>query len=145
MTWRAFIDDVTSRVDPEFRKAPEYGPPAPPKAIERLERQLGCSLPAELRELLLEHDGVRDGDWLVWSIKEMAKNNLEGWREPDLILPTDLLAFASAGADGILFAFEKGSPSSTIFAWDPIPHERPVLARSLRAFIEGWKLGTITV
>ncbi|CAN7192683.1 hypothetical protein [Knoellia sp. LjRoot47] len=35
-----------------------FGEPAPPRRIEALERDVGHPLPLELRELLLEADGI---------------------------------------------------------------------------------------
>jgi hypothetical protein len=49
----------------------------------------------------------------------------------------DAVAFADAGVDGVVFAFDVSGIGLEIFAWHPIAAERQVMARSLREFLFG--------
>jgi hypothetical protein len=121
------------------------------------------ALPSTLRSLLLETDGVQDcfldvnGQWrydmyLPWSSTEIIEEN-EDFRSDKLqrLYPRNfknMLFFASAGADGILFGFqvlENRMCDTSVMVWDPIPNEWRISATDLKTFIEGWLTSKISV
>ena len=93
-----------------FGSAARLAEPAPAADVDRLSRELGVEVPADLRTLLLATDGVTDryGARLVWPTAEIARQNREfrttvEFRE--LYMPFDaLLLFGEAG-DGDLFFY----------------------------------------
>jgi hypothetical protein len=118
--------------------------------------------PPELRNLLLETDGVMDTmeyhgkfkntGWFLWPTDEIEKNNI--WFRSALGHDTydrsfhNLLFFTGAGVDGILFAYIVASgqvEESNIHVWHPIDDTVELVAPSLNAFIEKWKSGELTV
>src|ERR1041385_2943853 len=81
----------------------EFAGPASGSQLASVEQALGIQLPQDLRELLLESDGVRAhyGAGVVWPASEIMKQNHlfrtdEGFKE--LYMPFDHLLFF--GADG---------------------------------------------
>ena len=108
---------------------------------------------------MLETNGVMDmmaiadGDWfesmwLLWQIEEVMEQNRSyraaGAYERDF---HDLVFFAGAGTDGVLFAFPvvDGVSESRVVVWHPILDELDHLAPSLEGFLRGWLTGTISV
>ena len=154
MSWRTLIDEAYARGREGAR--PRYETPTYAGALDRVERGLTCQLPPELRELLLETDGIMelidvDGGWIqsmwiIWRLDELRDRNIELRRERgEGRFPSDALAFAGAGADGILFVFDLRTDTSEVFAWDPIDAQLVPKARSLREFLPGWVAGKIPV
>ena len=124
-------------------------------AIAQAEQSLHLTLPADLRTLLLETDGISGeyGPHYVWSLATIVRENLAIYQtELDWFhaMPLDhLLFFANAGVDGILFAFpiwQQGIPSPVpVYAWYPLEDKRIRLARSLAEYLTGWLEGTLSV
>lgn len=99
---------------------------------------------------------IDEGDWfesmwLLWNIDEIVEQNLyrraateERSFERDF---TSLVFFASAGTDGILFAFpvEDGFCAPRVMVWHPIIDELEEIAPSLEGFLRGWLTNTISV
>lgn len=141
---------------------PDFFPRASSEEIGNAETQLNVRLPASLRSLLLESDGVMDmmsvdgGDWfdsmwLLWSLDAIAEQNSaildagDGMQKCGL---RRMLFFAGAGADGILFGFpitDEGVCSPSVVVWHPIANEVDEVAESLEEFLRGWLTGAISV
>ena len=164
MSWRELITGVYEgrRQQPGIAGKPEFYPAASAQAIADAEADLNATLPASLRSLLLETNGVMDmmaidgGDWfesmwLLWKIEETVEQNrfyrgasADGTYERDF---TNLVFFAGAGTDGILFGFpvEDRVCAPRVMVWHPIMDELDELARSLEDFLRGWLTSTISV
>lgn len=88
--------------------------------------------------------------WLVWSVEEIARENLSvrkiwGGRDPQASFE-NMLFFANAGSDGILFAFDAlaGEPQvQTIVSWHPIENRINRIGFSLESFLENWLTGLV--
>ena len=90
--------------------------------------------------------------WLVWPTDQIIRENLlvrsegaEGTYDSDL---HDLLFFAGAGSDGILFAHpiaEDRIAALEVVVWHPIDDELTEIAPSLEEFVQGWLTGAISV
>lgn len=164
MNWRQLI---TSSYEgrpqrPGIAAQPRFHPAASGPDFAAAESALHAALPAALRSLLLETNGVMemmaiDGGewfeslWIVWSIGEIVEQNRyyrtlteKGTYRRDF---RNLVIFAAAGTDGILFAFpaENGVAAPQVQVWHPIMDELNVLAPSLEDFLRGWLTGTISV
>ncbi|MFN3152289.1 SMI1/KNR4 family protein [Bremerella sp.] len=156
-TWRERVERAyDSRVNAEGTSSrPAFYPPCGIHQINQAEERLGVSLPAGLKSLLLESDGLMDllsvdgheyfeSLWLVWPIEMIVNENQRVTQQGTV----DRLFFASAGTDGILF----GCPASlnddaecAVLAWYPMEDRIVPLADSLGEFIEGWLANRLTV
>lgn len=123
----------------------EFAAPAVAPDLETVEQALGIQLPQDLRELLLESDGVKAhyGSGVVWSASEIRKQNElfrtdEGFKE--LYMPFDNLLFFGADGGGDQFAFaihaDKRIHKRDIFRWKHESDERVWLANCLEVFFE---------
>ena len=164
MTWRELITGIYEGRphQPGIAGKPEFYAAATAANIAAAEAALSASLPDSLRLLLLETNGVMDmmaidvGDWfesmwLLWKVEEIVEQNRyyrvateEGTYERDF---GNLVFFAGAGTDGILFAFpvEDGVCAPGVVVWHPIMDELEELAPSLEDFLRGWLTSTISV
>lgn len=165
MHWHEFITGAYKRQKhgPGIASKPVFHPPALVQDVADLEAQLNVRLSASLRSLLLETNGVMDmlaidgGDWfenmwLLWPISEIINANLlpqtGGARSTHDSNLDDLLFFAGAGCDGILFGHpitDGRMAAPEVRVWYPLRDEAPVVAPSLKEFIQGWESGEITV
>lgn len=157
MNWRNRLSELAGNqgdIRFDFRK------PASLQEITVLESTLSARMPAALKELLLQTNGVMEelaveGDWienkwLIWPVGMIAHENLVGRRQyaKNLQDLDALLFFASAGCDGILFAHpseNENSYASRVVAWLPIEGELQPLASSLEEFLEGWTNGSANI
>jgi hypothetical protein len=153
--WRAAIRKCQPPLEPIAGNdsGPEFFPGATPEDLAAVEQQLGVNLPASLRELLCETNGVlvMFGQHLIWSTDEIVRRNVE-MRTPayqEGYMPFDhLLFFGDAGVDGIQFAFaiNKGKiQREDVYMWNPYDDTRAWEATSLRMYIEWWLGGKIKV
>jgi hypothetical protein len=165
MNWCKLISDIyeTRAEQPGIACEPKFYAAASAGAIADGEGRLDARLPASIRSLLLETDGVMevmaidggelfDSGWLLWTVAEIVEQNLfyrvaseDGTYERDF---RQLVFFADAGADGILFAFpvmDDRLCAPCVVAWHPIMDELDELAPSLEGFLRGWLTGTINV
>src|SRR5688572_8799140 len=100
--WRELVSRLFD--DARFRS------PATAHELQEVESALGLTLPADLRSLLLESNGVA-ADYsapLVWSAAEMIEQNLLFRRNPEfreLYMPFDALLFFGAEGNGDQFAY----------------------------------------
>jgi hypothetical protein len=164
MSWRALITGIHEGRPhpPGIAGKPEFYPATTAANIAAAEAALLASLPDSLRSLLLETNGVMDmmaiddGDWfesmwLLWRIEEVVEQN-RYYREARVGRTfdrdfSDLVFFAGAGTDGILFAFPvvDGCCDSRVIVWRPIMDELDELAPTLEEFLRGWLTSTISV
>jgi hypothetical protein len=164
MNWRELITGIyeTRALQPGIAGKPQFYPPASPGDIADAEVRLNAGFPASIRALLLETNGVMemmalDGGewfesmWLLWTVAELVEQNLfyraateDGTYDRDF---RDLVFFAGAGVDGILFAFPVIDRicAPRVVVWHPIMDELDELAPSLEDFLRGWLTGTISV
>lgn len=164
-SWRELIERAYSaRRDAEGTSSkPAFYPPVAIPLIATAEDCLITSFPAPLKTLLRESDGVMDmlsvsgGDffeslWLVWPVQVIQEENLR-FRERVIQENSnhdarDLLFFATAGTDGILFGLRAAPSESTdcpVLAWYPLGNRLVHLTDSLADFMVGWLTNRITV
>jgi hypothetical protein len=134
----------------------EFRSPASVSDLEAVEESLKQRLPASLRSLLEETDGVYSHDaylYIVWSAREIGRRN-RGMRDDTRLAESymsfeSLLFFADAGWDGILFAFPITASGTVqdrnIMAWYPIADSRPVVAFLLKDYLTRWLKGDLKV
>lgn len=121
----------------------EFAAPASDEEIDRIERQLGQTVPDDLRDVLRQTDGVRAeyGSGLVWSVQEIIDENTEARQNADfaeLYASFDQLMFMGDNGGGDQFAFARtpsGRPDE-VFVWDHETDERTPVARSLEDYLE---------
>ncbi len=163
MNWRERIEEMyaSREAQPGIASRAQFREPASLQEMESLEETLRVRLPAELRTLLLETNGVLEllqvdnGEWienmwLIWPTTMIADDNLR-WRQPSARDTWDrdfsrFLFFADAGSDGILFGHpvEGKDATASVSMWIPIGDEVTSIAPSLETFLDGWLRGTIT-
>jgi hypothetical protein len=130
----------------------EFRPGASEASLAEAELSLGHPLPADLRTLLAESDGV---DWsevqlnLIWPLEQIVKTNLE-FRSPQFDLretsmPFEPLVFFADAGDGDQFAFARVSPprDRDVFAWNHMDDSRSWVAPDLRTVIEWFADGRV--
>jgi hypothetical protein len=120
-----------------------FGLPANPAEVARAENDLELALPAELKLLLGECDGVVAdyGTNIVWSASELLQRNQE-MRDADsfrdLYMPFGNLLFFGDDGGGDLFAFAVQGNGSIcrpdIFRWEHETDGRIWFASSLKDF-----------
>src|SRR6516165_5222268 len=111
--WRELINELTRDEQPigDVQPGPDFSAGATADELSAVERALSVQLPASLRELLGESNGVQVafGQHIIWSTDEIAHKNRTMRGDPayqKTWMPFDhLLFFGDAGVDGILFAF----------------------------------------
>jgi hypothetical protein len=165
MNWREFITDnyAVAPEQPGIASKPEFYPGASTHEIADVELRLNARLPASIRSLLLESDGVMgmmaiDGGewfkehWLLWTVAEVVEQNLwyrgESGKETYERDFRKVVFFADAGSDGILFGFpvrEDRACASHVVVWHPIEDELDDIASSLEDFLRKWLTSTIWV
>jgi hypothetical protein len=123
----------------------EFAVPAADSQLASLERTLGTQLPPDLRELLLESDGVKAhyGAGVVWPASEIQKQNQMFRTDEDfkkLYMPFDNLLFFGGDGGGDQFAFPIHGDGQVhkrdIFRWKHESDERVWLANCLELFFE---------
>jgi hypothetical protein len=160
MNWQQYINNLY-----KSKKGDESVGFYPPSSYERIlavELSLGIKLPPPLKDLLTDTNGVMalmklgeqtiKTSWLIWPIEEIERQNssfrVEAQKATYGRSFDDLLFFASAGADGILFAYRipAGQVSeSEIYVWHPMENTLRGVAPSLETFIKQWVTGEILV
>jgi hypothetical protein len=122
----------------------EFASPASPSQLVTVEQALGIQLPSDLRELLLECDGViAHYSGIVWSSSEIQKQNLMFRADKDfkeLYMPFNHLLFFGGDCGGDQFAFAIHADGQihkhAIFRWKHETDERVWAANSLQIFFE---------
>jgi hypothetical protein len=155
MGWRELVTAAYSeRKGSAASSFPRFGPGATEARLTQAARTLGMALPAELSAFLAECDGIMDvmeiegrpieTGWLMWEVDTIVAGRSDPARAT-LGPPETWLVFANAGADGILFGYDRAEPHDQIWAWYPSEGRRHLLAPSLSAFLHGWINGEVTV
>jgi hypothetical protein len=140
---------------------PRFRPPAQIATIESAEHDLGAEFPAELMEILLSADGVEEvlthtaGDvvigWLIWPVSQIVEENRrlrtetpENGNEGAI---HDVLFFANAGVDGILFGYDPATAtegrSKAIVVWKPLSTTLTAVGYDLEVFLKRWLTGDL--
>jgi hypothetical protein len=144
-SWR----ELVLRLTPHCK----FSPPATATQIATAERALGTALPAELRSLLLETNGIvgQYGLGLVWPVERITADNVAFRSNADfreLYMPFDpLLFFADAGnGDQFAFCVLAGEVRKTdVFVWNHEEDSRAWSAPSLERYLEWWLSGQLEV
>jgi hypothetical protein len=126
---------------------------ATPVELTLVETVMGIALPNELKDLLMESNGVLGtyGLRLIWSTQEIIKRNLEKRTDPaflDHYMPFEnLLFFADAGnGDQFAFAIIQGAiKRPDIYIWNHEDDSRSWVAPSLKHYLEWWLNGKLNV
>jgi hypothetical protein len=144
-SWRELVQRLTPDCD--------FSPPATESQIAAAERALGAALPADLRSLLLESNGIvgRYGLGLVWPVERIEADNVAFRSNADfgeLYMPFDhLLFFADAGnGDQFAYCVLTGEVRrDDVFAWNHEDDSRTWAAPTLARYLEWWLSGQLTV
>jgi hypothetical protein len=145
MNWRDHLS--------QFNLPVQFAEPASQPQLAAAERSLGIELPPQLRDLLLETDGIR-GEYdlpLVWSLDRIVRDNRHFRSEASfrtLYMPFDPLLFFSDAGNGDQFAFSILAGEvrrNDIFVWNHEDDSRTWVAANLRALLDGWISGKIRV
>lgn len=99
--------------------------PATSKEIEEVEKKFNVKLPAELRSLLEETDGIYDefGCYLVWSTSNIIVENTDRRTDEDFAdwyMPIDSLLFVADAGNGDLFGYSISNGTiqkDDIYVW----------------------------
>ena len=137
----------------KLSKAAVFKNSASESILTNLESKLNTSLPDELRELLLESDGVNGeyGLGLIWNSERIVSDNLNFRTNADfadLYMPFNCLLFFGDAGNGDQFAFpiRNGQiQSSDVFVWNHENDSRTWIAPSLGKYLEWWLDGTIKI
>jgi SMI1 / KNR4 family (SUKH-1) len=136
--WRELIE----RLDAEAT----FHPQATLEQLQAVESRLGVTLPAELRDLLLETNGaeVAYGTGLVWAAEEITTRNLDmrrAWQRGEWagVMPIDhLLFFGELGnGDFVCFPITAEGVRNRVFRWDHEDDSRISSATSLADWLRG--------
>jgi len=114
--------------------------PTTDSALVEAERQLGRSLPHELRQLLLESNGVigRTGVDTVWSIEQIVERNLYFRSDSsfaELYMPFDPFLFFGDNGGGDQFAFVQTPVRPDVFVWEHESDSRRWVAGGLGDYL----------
>ncbi|MFF2780590.1 SMI1/KNR4 family protein [Streptomyces sp. NPDC058052] len=118
----------------------EFRSPAQVAALADAEHSLGRELPAELRQLLLESNGIigRAAVDTVWPVEQIVKQNLLFCSDTafaQLYMPFDALLFFGDNGGGDQFAFVQTPQRPDIFVWEHETDSRRWAARDLRDYL----------
>jgi hypothetical protein len=125
-------------------REPEFGAPASFDSILEVEKGLNVALPAELKELLMECNGVsgKYGPEFVWPAERILKGNLEFRTFPDfpnIYMPFNCLLFFGDDGGGDQYAYRILNGvvrSNGIFEWVHETDSRTRVAWDLQDYLE---------
>ncbi|MEU2653829.1 SMI1/KNR4 family protein [Streptomyces sp. NPDC007325] len=114
--------------------------PAGASAIVEAERRLGRVLPADLKQLLSESDGVLGHSHVdtVWSLDEIVEQNLRFWSDEtfaELYMSFDALLFFGDNGGGDQFAFVRKPRRPDVFVWEHESDSRRWVANDLGDYL----------
>ena len=139
--WKSLLKDGKPREDAAY----EWRDPATADEIAQVERTLNLKLPPDLRDFLLQSNGVGNdmGDELVMSTAEIGENQQEtqsiyaDWEDADA---SRLLMFGNWLGNGDLYAYviqpEEGEELHDIVVFDHETGEARPLAKNLAALLQ---------
>ena len=129
--WSDLYEKLTSKH--EYIKP---NPPALHADIYTAEEKIGCKLPKDLADLLLEMNG---DSWFIFSIEQIIEANLSV-RQMDFYMPLDCILFFSGNGCGDYFGYpitrEDGVRSDRVFLWEHESDDRSWKTVSLEETIE---------
>ncbi|MEV7930653.1 SMI1/KNR4 family protein [Kitasatospora sp. NPDC088779] len=130
--WRQVARDVFP--DADFRD------PTDEAVLAEAERKLGEELPAGLKQLLLESNGIvgQTGVDTVWSIEQIVEQNIcfrSDGSFAQLYMPFDALLFFGDNGGGDQFAFVRTPRRPDVFVWEHETDSRRWAARDLRDYL----------
>jgi hypothetical protein len=137
LTWKRLVKKAASDT--------VFASPGSDSQIATVEQALGIKFPEDLRELLLESDGVTAhyGSGLIWSSSKVQEQNQIFRADVDfkeLYMPFDHLLFFGAECGGDQFAFAIHADGQIhkrdIFRWKHESDERIWSANCLEVFFE---------
>ena len=113
MDWHVIYRELTSK-----HNYIKPNPPATEKQISDVEKSLGCKLPNDLKELLLDMNG---DNWLIFSTEQITETNLSA-RKLDCFMPLDCLLFFGGNGCGDYYGYpitsQDGVRNDNVFMWD---------------------------
>lgn len=130
--WIELISDLYPEV--------QFAPPATSGLVDSVEDRLGVAIASDLRQLLMESDGVLDeySVDVVWPADRIANDNLEFRIREDfarLYAPFDSLVFFGDNGGGDQFAFPKNTTESGVFVWEHETDTRRKVADGLSDYL----------
>lgn len=132
----------------EWGKA-QFRDPATRAALQDVEASLGHSLTHELRELLIETDGI-EGEYglsLLWTAERIASDNRHFRSSAefgDLYMPFDGLVFFADAGNGDQF-FQSLSGNNDVYVWDHEDDSRTWVASTVLGYLKAWMRGELSV
>jgi len=141
--WRSYVLSLTADA--------VFGPPADDAALRETEGRLGVLLPAELRSLYAQTNGVLGEHELalIWPVERLLGDNLMFRTHadfPELYMPFDPLLFFADAGNGDQFAFTVLAGEvrrRDVFVWDHETDARVWAAPDLRLYLEWWLSGRL--
>ncbi|MFK0063050.1 SMI1/KNR4 family protein [Streptomyces werraensis] len=129
--WRDLIESFPSA---------ESDGPADPSLLDRIESELGQSLPSDLRSFPLESDGLADeyGTDVVWSAQRILDDNMHFRGDEQLrslYMPFDSLMFFGDNGGGDQFAFVRVPERNEVFVWDHETDSRNLVSPALESYL----------
>ena len=129
-----------------------FSNPASNYEIAKVEELFNVRLPQELKEIMLETNGVR-GIYdlgLVWSIDLIINENMRYRDDLSKVhyMPFDNLIFFAESGIGDLFGFPvvgNGICKDDVFVWNHEDDSRKWVAPSVSKYIEWWLNGVIKI
>ncbi|MFI6007979.1 SMI1/KNR4 family protein [Streptomyces sp. NPDC051243] len=114
--------------------------PAQAPELAAAEKQLRRTLPAELRQLLLESNGVIGHTHVatVWPINQIVQTNLHFWSDQafaQLYMPFTPFLFFGDNGGGDQFAFVQTPERPDIFVWEHESDSRRWVANNLQDYL----------
>jgi hypothetical protein len=131
--WKQVTRDVFA--DAGFRD------PTDEPVLVKAEQRLGKELPAGLKQLLLESNGIigQTSVDTVWTVEQIVEQNLRFRSDrsfAQLYMPFDALLFFGDNGGGDQFAFVQTPRRPDIFVWEHESDSRRWVARDLRDYLE---------
>ncbi|MCX4804237.1 SMI1/KNR4 family protein [Streptomyces sp. NBC_01214] len=108
--------------------------------LAEAERRLGRGIPPELKQLLLESNGVigQSSVDTVWAIDRIVEQNLLFWSDPSFArsyMSFEALLFFGDNGGGDQFAFVQMPRRPDVFVWEHETDSRRWVAGGLRDYL----------
>ena len=118
----------------------EIAEPASAADVDVIETQLGQTVPADLKALLLETNGVVDqyGTDVVWPAEKIAAENADFRTRADfneLYMPFIPLMFFGDNGGGDQFAFVRQPERTDVFVWEHETDSRRMVTGTLEQYV----------
>ncbi|MFI0242307.1 SMI1/KNR4 family protein [Streptomyces sp. NPDC016845] len=115
--------------------------PAQASDLIAAQTRLSRSLPSELRQLLLESNGLTGHTHvdIVWPIDQIVETNLSFWSDTtfaQLYMPFDPFLFFGDNGGGDQFAFVQTPERPDIFVWEHESDSRRWVANDLQDYLD---------